>query len=248
MVLTALRGALGFLTRLPTTHRSDAWEAFRTTPAAFPIAGYLLGALLILPLLLPTSAPPIVFGFLVWLYLLTGITHLDGLADLADAAVAHGTPSARRDIMTDTTTGVGGTLAIALTITGLALAAFAITSLPRRAVLIVLAAEVGAKLAMATTICLGTAAHDGLGAQFTHGTAPKALIVPIILTLPATAVTIPSIAAPIALLTATIAGVGITRWATSRLGGVTGDVIGASNELARLTALHTAILAWPITY
>ncbi len=33
-------------------------------------------------------------------------------------------------------------------------------------------------------------------------------------------------------------------WARARLDGVTGDVIGAANELARVAALHTGLVAW----
>jgi adenosylcobinamide-GDP ribazoletransferase len=33
-------------------------------------------------------------------------------------------------------------------------------------------------------------------------------------------------------------------WARRRLGGVSGDVMGAANELARLVALHAGVIAW----
>ncbi|MFB6169944.1 MAG: adenosylcobinamide-GDP ribazoletransferase, partial [Haloarculaceae archaeon] len=49
MVLSALRGAVGFLSRLPVGRREADWRAFRATPLAFPLAGYLLGALAALP-------------------------------------------------------------------------------------------------------------------------------------------------------------------------------------------------------
>jgi len=44
--------ALRFLTRLPIGYRDGDWDAFRATPAAFPIAGLVAGALAAIPLYL----------------------------------------------------------------------------------------------------------------------------------------------------------------------------------------------------
>ena len=114
MVLRALRGALGFLTRLPVGHDELSWDAFRRTPVAFPLTGYVVGALLAIPFVPPAAVPAPVAAFLFVLVLVgvTGITHLDGLADLGDAAVVHG-PERRREAMKDTRVGVGGTVAVA---------------------------------------------------------------------------------------------------------------------------------------
>lgn len=245
MALTALRGALGFLTRLPIGRQPDALAAFQHTPVAFPLAGYLIGALLALPfLLIPGPATTTAVVFLAWVYLVTGITHADGLADLGDALATHADPSARRDAMTDTHLGAGGTLTLAIALLALTLAAHTIATQPLDLIPLVIAAEVGAKLAMATLVCLGTAAHDGLGAGFTAHHPPRALVLPVLATVPAGYLMYPHPAAATAVLAALATALLVGWWATRHLDGITGDILGAANELARVTALHAGLLAW----
>lgn len=242
--LAAVRGGLGFLTRLPVGHDERSWAAFRATPTVFPVAGYVSGSLLVLPFFLPFPGPGTAFVFVAWVYLVTGINHADGLADLGDAVVVHGGPDERRAVMNDTDIGVGGVLAVGLVLLGLALAAVELATLPVRALGIVLAAEVGAKLAMALVICLGSSAAPGLGAEFTRRSEGWALASPIVTAVPAAAVAWPSPAPGVALVVAVAAGVSLHWWSGNRLGGITGDVLGAVNELARVAALHAGVIAW----
>ncbi|MFC7006698.1 adenosylcobinamide-GDP ribazoletransferase [Halalkalicoccus salilacus] len=245
MVLNAFRGALGFLTRLPIGHDERTWEAFRRTPEAFPAAGYVVGALLALAFALPVPDPTVAAGFVVWVYLLTGVNHADGLADLGDAAAVHGTPETRRDVMTDTTTGVGAVLALAVTVAALALAGFALAALPlRTAAGIVLASEVGAKCSMAVVARLGEPAHEGMGSQVAGGTRTRALGA-LAVSLPAALFVVPASAA--AVVAALAVALWTRRWANRRLGGISGDVLGATNELSRVMALHAGVIAWTLS-
>ena len=239
MVLSALRGALGFLTRLPVGHDEPSWDAFRRTPTAFPLAGYVLGALLAVPVVLPAvPAPVVAFLFVLVLLGVTGITHLDGLADLGDAAVVHGADR-RHEVLKDAQVGVGGTVAVAAALVGLALA-----GLPTRAAAgLVVAAEVTAKLSMAGLAAFGSPAHEGLGSQLL-GATPRGLLPAAALALPATVLTWPSPAAAAGLLAGLAAASLLVRWVRGWLGGVSGDAFGAANELARLAALHAGVLAW----
>ncbi|WP_276270815.1 adenosylcobinamide-GDP ribazoletransferase [Haloarcula litorea] len=247
MVLTAVRGALGFLSRLPVGHSEAAWDAFTATPAAFPLAGYAVGALVAAPFLAAGAVPPpvVAAAYLAGVVLVAGVNHADGLADLGDAAAVHGDAAERREVMRDTTVGVGAVLALGTAIAGLALGALAVAGLPPLvAVPVVLAAEVGAKGAMATLACLGEPSHDGFGATVLDGNAPRDLALPAVAALPA------ALLAPPATLAAVVAGplvaVALDRWAGRRLGGVGGDVFGAANELGRALALHAAVLAWTL--
>ena len=244
MVLTALRGALGFLSRLPVGHDERAWEAFRRTPASLPLAGYVVGAVVVLPLVVPAPAPTVAALFVAWVYLATGIVHADGLTDFGDAIAVHGDPGKRRAVMTDTTTGVGGALSLAIVTLGLALAGFALASAPLVALPLVIATEVGVKLGMALLACLGAATHDGLGAALTGPARPRDLGLPALVALPAGAVTWPHPAAAVSLIAALGATAGVFWWARAHLGGVNGDVFGAGNEIARVVALHAGMLAW----
>ncbi|MDT3436104.1 adenosylcobinamide-GDP ribazoletransferase [Haloarcula sp. 1CSR25-25] len=247
MVLTAVRGALGFLSRLPVGQSERAWDAFVGTPAAFPLAGYVVGGLVALPYLAAGLLPDpvIAAAYLGSVVLVTGVNHADGLADLGDAAVVHGDPAERRDVMRDTTVGVGAVLALGTVLLALALAALAVAGLPPLvAVALVLAAEVGAKLAMATLACVGRPSHEGFGSTVIDGTGPRQLLASLAVALPAAVVAVPATA--LAVLTGPLLARGLSGWADRRLDGVGGDAFGAANELARAAALHVGVAAWSL--
>ncbi len=247
MALSGLRGAVGFLTRVPVGHDEHCFTRFRTRPYLFPLVGYGIGLLVAFPLVLPVPGPTVAFLYVVSLYVVTGINHADGLADLGDAAVVHGDPAARRSAMRDTTTGVGATVALVAAVVGLALAAVGLSTLPvRAAVGIVVAAEVAAKLAMATLACLGTPSHEGLGSQLTGATV-RDLPAAVLVAAPAAVLGWPATGTAVALGTGPVAAASLLGWAQSRLGGVSGDVFGAGNELARLAALHAGVVAWTLS-
>jgi adenosylcobinamide-GDP ribazoletransferase len=238
----ALRGGIGFLTRLPVGRDADAWDAFARTPAAFVPAGYLIGGVAALALLVPGPAPVGAFLFVLALYGVTGINHADGVADLGDAAVVHGDPDRRREVLKDTIVGVGGVLALSLVVAGLALAGLALGGLSwSTAAGVVVAAEVGAKLGMAALACIGEAAHEGLGERLTAASGPASLAVPAVLAAPALALTLPGLAAAGALAGALAATTLVLRWSRRALGGVNGDVFGATNEVARLVGLYAGV-------
>lgn len=244
--MSALLGAVGFLTRFPTGTTESAWEAFRTTPAAIPAVGWLLGPVVAAPLLVPVAAPTAAALFLAWVYVCTGINHVDGVADIGDAMVVHGGPEDRRSVMTDTTLGVGGVLAVGIVLAGLALAALSLASIDRLPVVvaIVVGAEVGAKAGLAAVICLSTAAHEGLGSAFTSVTDRRSLLGVAVVTAPVVLLVSVTEAALIAALAGLLTALVIRLWARRRIGGVSGDVFGAITELSRVVALHAGVVAW----
>ncbi len=246
MVLTAVRGAVGFLTRLPVGTDGRAWDAFCSQPSVLPVAGYPVGLLVGLPLL-AGPAPTAAVLYVAAVYLVTGVNHADGLADLGDAAVVHGGPDERRAAMRDTTVGVGGVLAVGIGLLGLALGALAVAALPARQALgLAVAAEVGAKLSMATLAGLGEPGHEGLGAQLL-GAGPRTVAVALAVGAPAGLLAWPSPAALAAVGTGPLVAGGLLWRARRTLGGVSGDVFGASNELARVVGLHAGVIVWTLS-
>lgn len=244
-IVGGVRGGVAFLTRLPVASDADDWERFRAFPAAFPLVAYLVGAVATLPFLFGFPAPTASFGYLVVLVVLVGVPHLDGVADLGDAMAAHGDDATRRALK-DTETGVGAIIAVVVVAVGLVLAGLTLATLPlRTAVGLVVAAEVGAKLGMATVACLGTAAHDGLGLAFTESADSGLLLGPIVAALPA-AFLAPLPAGLAAVAVGPIAAVFLIQWANRSIGGVNGDIFGATNELARVLALHAGVIAWTL--
>ncbi|WP_299237042.1 adenosylcobinamide-GDP ribazoletransferase [Natronomonas sp.] len=252
-VLGGLRGGVAFLTRLPVPTENRDWDRFRAFPAAFPLVGYLVGAVVSVPFLVGGLAsaavpePTVAFGYLLAVVLCVGIPHLDGIADLGDAAAAHGRDATRRALK-DTETGVGAIVAVVVVLAGLAAAAIELAAVPPLvAVGVVTAAEVGAKLGMSAVACLGTASHDGIGASFTRGATPALLFGPALAALPAAVIVAPFPVGVAPVVAGPLVAVVLVRWTAEPLGGVNGDVFGATNELGRVFGLHAGVIAWTLS-
>jgi adenosylcobinamide-GDP ribazoletransferase len=250
VVVTALRGALGFLTRLRVDHSERAWQAFRESPWAFPLAGYVVGALLAVPFVFIDTLPAetVALAYLAAIFAVTGVNHLDGVADVGDALVVHGDSEERTRVLKDTKVGVGAVAAVAVAVVGLALGALGTAGLPTRAAIaVVVAAEVGAKVGIAAVACLGTAAHEGLGSQFTERASARNLLPAILVAVPAVVLSWPTPAAAGALAGAIVTGFVVLRRLESLLDGVNGDVFGAVNEVGRVVGLHLGVVAWTLS-
>ena len=253
-------GAIGFLSRVPVGRTERAWDAFRKRPATMVAAGYPIGAVLALPMLLVGVLPDVVrvpnttiaFVFLVWVYLVTGITHLDGVTDLGDAAAVHGDVDRRRAVLKDSAIGAGGALALGAVLVGLTTAGIGLAAVARNAPVaaatMVISVEVAAKTGMATTVCLSEPRHEGLGAALLESSGPAALIAVVAVATPAALLTWPRVGPPLVggglvLVAALIA----KYWAGRALGGVNGDVLGAINELVRIVGLHVGVILWRLS-
>ncbi len=257
MVLTAFRGALGFLSTLPIGRTEAGWEAFADRPVAMVPVGYVLGGLLSLPLFLPLPAPLVGFGFVLGIVGFAGINNIDGLLDVADGVATHGDPERARAAMKDSSIGVGAVLALGTVLLGLFavgqtlaeadLARLWLGAEPARTGLgIVVAAEVGAKLAMLTVLVRGTPSHEGLGSALAESANRWTLPLGIGLALPAALVTVPRPAGAVTVGIALLVGLLGERYAAKRLGGINGDVLGATNEVARLAALLVGVIGWTL--
>lgn len=246
MVLSALRGAVGFLTQIPVGQDRRAFDSFCARIGVIPLVGYLVGALVGVTLVVPGPAPTVALLYVLAVFAVTGINHADGLADLGDAAVVHGNPEKRRSVMRDTTVGVGAVVAVAVSVAGLALAALVLAAIPVRAALgIAIAGEVGAKLGVVTLAATGRPSHDGLGSRLL-GAGSGQLALGIALAVPATVLTWPVPAATAAVAAGPVVALGLRQWAHATLDGVGGDVFGATNELARIAGLHAGVVVWTL--
>lgn len=261
MVLRAVQGGLAFCSRLPLAHHERDWNAFRSTPIAFPVVGYVLGVLFAIPvgvaLFLGVPAPVAAILYLGTVYLVTGLNHADGVVDLGDAAATQGSPRERRSAMKDTSIGAGGVLALALVVVGLGFGSLSVAGIGRGpglggpptrtlfiAVGLIVAAEVGAKLGMATVATMATASHAGLGSEFTSRAGPAQLLGPLLVSLPAGLLTGRSVAALAAVAGGVLAALVLTWWSDDALDGVGGDVFGAANEIGRVVGLHLGVVGW----
>lgn len=237
--MSSLILALRFLTVVPVPgpHAADA-EALGRAAWWFPVVGLALGAVLVAVdrglahLFRPFLAAALVV--LVW-KALTGLIHLDGLADCLDG-LAGRDPEQRLAIMRDSRIGVFGATGIA---GGLLVAVAALSGLPPTArVAALLAAPALGRIAPALAgACFGAATPgQGSGDAFLRGLSRG--------TGPAWLVVLGALAAlllgPAGLVVVGAAAAGAWLWCAffaRRLGGLTGDVLGGAVEVAELGAL-----------
>jgi adenosylcobinamide-GDP ribazoletransferase len=149
--------------------------------------------------------------------------------------------------MHDAATGVGGALLLGLALVTLGLGGLGLAGAPAAvAVAVAVAAEVGAKTGMATLVCLERPAHDGLGAALAGETGAGDLLPVVVACLPLVAVApaLGTAAVVAALLAGPVVAAAVGRWARGTLGGVSGDVLGAANELGRVAGVHAGVVAW----
>jgi adenosylcobinamide-GDP ribazoletransferase len=245
VIVRALGAAVAFLTRVPWLARFQftGVDLVRGAPA-FPLVGAAIGALvggavmagtgLGLPALL---AAMLAIGLEV---ILTGALHLDGLADSADG-LAGRTPERTLQIMRDPGVGVYGTAAVVL---DLLVKVVAVGSLPHADVVPVLIAvyavsrtaplPLAAGLPYAGTAGTGKAFVDGVGWARTAAGVGIAALVAVV-----------AVAAWTLALLASLAVVfgAVVVGSRRRLGGVTGDVLGAAVELVVLACLMVSVVA-----
>ena len=261
--LRAVAGALGFLTRVPVGRREAAWSAFAAHPAAAVAAGYVVGAFagavpaLVLALAPALPVASVAVAYVLAVYALAGVNNLDGVADCGDAMVVHGDAERRREVLADTTTGVGALAAVALVVVALALGALALVgTTPVVALAVALAAEVGARVALAVLAAVGAAPHDGLGSALTDDATAGTAVLALALAVPAVAWPVVAGSSPGssvlagttgAFVGALAGGALVGAWAHRRLGGPNGDVFGAATEVARVAGLHAGVIAWTLS-
>src|SRR3954470_14414286 len=110
-VVGTVRAAFALLTRLPVSSSDDASGG----AAAFPLVGAVVGIVSAAPVVVAGSGQPVLGGLLAVgaMAVVTGVLHLDGLADTADALVAP-YPAAADRARKDPAVGPGGVVALLL--------------------------------------------------------------------------------------------------------------------------------------
>lgn len=246
--------ALAFLSRVPmpaslfadAQHHSAAGQAW-----AYPLAGLMIGlpgALIIA--IFGMVAPHAVTAILVITVTTatTGALHEDGLADLADGFWGGVTPQRRLEIMKDSAIGSYGVLAL---IAWFSVSIAALTALLDAASMMQVAfswlAICAASRGAMTLIWATTPAARQSGVA--HGAGQPshdAAIIATVGSLAAIAVAL-FIGAPQALVWATLVAAGTTaamrQLCLAKIGGHTGDTLGATQKAAEATMLLALAIA-----
>ena len=244
--LAELAAAFALLTRLPV-HRLALPRLTVPSEAvwAYPVVGAAVVAIggAVYWLTHSLSCPPAlaVLCALVAVILATGALHEDGLADFADG-LAGDTKESSLAIMRDQEIGTYGVLALLLSLAVRA-TAIALIAEPRAVMAALIAADAASRLsAVLIMAALPLARRDGLSASVgspTAGLAAIALGVTFIIAW----LLLPFGVALLLILSAIVSAVVIGRVALIRLGGQTGDVLGASSQISECLALILLVAA-----
>ncbi len=245
-----LKNLFAFLTVLPLRMDMDCLTDSAKFMFIFPLVGALIGLIAgafgwAIGLVLPS----LVVGALALgvLLLLTGLHHTDGLLDFGDAVMYHGTAERKIEIMHDQLTGAG---AIGLGMMTYIVTAFAFGELGKSVTIggysvpLILPAlvvvELSAKLSMVAGAWAGNAVHQGMSSTFLdamHGKFGDARFAAAVVLSFLVAVPLLWVAGFVTILAAVLTGLAMVAVAHRHFKGVTGDVLGATNELTRMVCV-----------
>ncbi len=236
--------AVAFFTRIPIGAPGEANWPLAESAWAFPLVGAGIGAVAAFVFLgaqliglgdWPSALLAVLGGLL-----LTGALHEDGLADTADGLFGGGDRDRRLAIMRDSRHGTFAVLALALSV---ALRAAALAKIGEAvfAGLALVAAHAGSRALLAPAMAaLSSARNEGLGAGAGRPR-PTATIASLLIALAIAAAALGPVHGVIAI---GIAGAGLAAAAAfvqRRIGGYTGDVLGALQQIGEIVILLAAV-------
>lgn len=239
-LLLELRLALGFLTRFPIGALTGVAPAqLGRSMAFFPLVGLFLGGVLAvsdaaLAHLLPRAVGDALL--LAMLALATGALHLDGFADLCDGVGGGRDRDAALRIMKDSSIGAFGAVGLILLLLTKYLALTSLPAAVKPAVLLLMPVAGRWAPVMLTVTIPYLRGPEGTGSAFAAHAGRRELLLATLTLLVVAAILFRGEALlPVTglALVAVIFGV----WIKRRLGGVTGDVMGAAVELLEVTTL-----------
>jgi adenosylcobinamide-GDP ribazoletransferase len=249
-MLKEIKNLLSFLTILPLSMDKDCLTDAAKGMFLFPLIGAFIGLLAgIFAWVTSQFLPSLVVGALAlgFLLLITGLHHTDGLLDFGDGVMYHGSAERKIEIMHDQLTGAGGlTLGImTFLITALSIAELNMNTIIQSLIIV----EVAAKLSMVIGAWAGKAVHTGMSSSFIeamHGKKGNARLIAALALSFGIAVPLLWLTGAVTVLAAVIASLIMVGISHRHFRGVTGDVLGATNELTRMVSLIVllAVIRW----
>jgi adenosylcobinamide-GDP ribazoletransferase len=239
-----LGGAMAFLTRLPVRrswHPASTDDLARTIPW-FPAVGLLVGAAsalgyaALLPLVgpVPAATVAVAIGMIV-----TGGFHEDGLADCVDAFAGGNTVERRLEILKDSRHGTFGVLALVVSVV-LRVALIASLDAWEAAGMICAAHALARGAAVLVMITRAGLTRPGLGSSYLEALGLGEAVAGLAMALVIGAVVAGPITLPAALLAA-VAAQAVASWAIAKVGGISGDSLGAAEQLGEIAVLCVGV-------
>ena len=232
--------AVGLLTRIPVRHPDDALsDRMARAQRAFPLVGAMIGLAvgLVDRCLLAMGIPELAAAALALGAgaALTGALHEDGLADVGDGFGGGRDREQKLAIMRDSRLGTYGALVL---MTGFVARLAALASLPTAAIIpaLVVAHALARTAIPPLATMMPIARDDGLGKSAGRPDAATAVIavgIGVVIAL----LCLPAANAVLAVLVAAAAAAVMAMLASRQIGGVTGDVFGAVEQVAETAVL-----------
>lgn len=238
--LRPVQSVLAFLTILPSGKQDYDIHYVARNMYLFPVAGLVIGAMIgamafgISPFMHPLLVGLLVTGALV---IITGVHHTDALADFADGLMAKGGKEVKRKAMLDPAVGSAGVAALVMYFAGMIIVFHTGFSSGFAILTSIVTAEVIAKYVMVLLANRGLSAWEGFSSPFTAAMKDRrkmAAATGVMLAI----VWFASSYTGLAALGVSLAIAGLMKYVSGRsFGGISGDVLGASNEMTRLSSL-----------
>jgi adenosylcobinamide-GDP ribazoletransferase len=237
--LRVLLSAISFLSIVPTGQaNSFSAERLARSAAYFPLVGLMIGAtgvglaLILDGLLSSQAANALIVLFLV---VVSGGLHLDGLADTVDGFLGGHTRARRLEIMRQGASGPFGVAAVTLALL-LKYALLNVLTGDPRLIAILLVPALARWPMSALAWALAPARSSGLGRIFAGGTRGSDALIATCFTL-GLILTVSVLVSPLYLLTAVLLLFIVAvsaRQSRKRIGGITGDILGATVEISEV--------------
>lgn len=245
--------ALQFLTRVPV----PAWVGYRDEwlhqcARHFPLVGVFVGAVAALVLLGASALWPWPLAVLLSMaatLVLTGAFHEDGLADTFDALGGAVSRDKALAIMKDSRLGTYGTAALVIVLALKAASLFALGAQAAAALLLAHSASRALPVALIRWLPYAGDAQAAKAKPLSTRVSMGGVGVAVLWALAVAAALVGArglgvTAVVVSLIAAALVAVLMARWLHRRLGGFTGDTLGATQQLGEL-AIYLALVALP---
>jgi adenosylcobinamide-GDP ribazoletransferase len=252
-MINDIKVAFAFLTRIPINHKPEI--SIQRSAVWFPLVGWVIGGVTgVLFYFLSQGIPALPAAAITILFstLITGGFHQDGLADTFDGLVGGWNTEDRLRILKDSRHGTYGVLSITLQLI-IQISLLSTLSPKVGAIAIITAHTLGRLVPIYFMLAPAVPSHEGMGATYSRAVGARDVVASTLLTV---ALLFGLIGAHLFIAGAIVAIVGLffLVYVKKKIGGVIGDVLGASEQIAEsfillyfvVIATHSIWLPWLI--